>query len=414
MKNMFKSYKGLPREIYILFIGKIVNSLGAFVHPLMSLILTQKLGMTAGEAGGFVTILAVCQVPCIIIGGKLTDTIGRKKVITIFQLLGAAMLILCGIMPLSVNTAKVMILSSCFYSLSSPAYDALNADLTNESNRKSAYSLLYMGVNIGFSVGPILGGFLYKDYLPLVFIGDAITTLIALLLIVLYIKEQNKSFEKTSMVVENDEYEQEKNMSTFSVLIERPILVLFPLMMLLYQFAYSQWGFALPLQLGGLFNENGAKLYGFLGGFNGLIVIIFTPLLTYKTRKYKTLNVMSLGGMLYGLSFIIYAISNYKILFFIATLALTIGEVLTAINGQAFIANNTPASHRGRVSSIVPMISGAGYALGPMIMGKIIDSNGMFISWMIITCVCFIGAIGMLLIKNIKNVNDVYANESNI
>lgn len=60
------------------------------------------------------------------------------------------------------------------------------------------------------------------------------------------------------------------------------------------------------------------------------------------------------------------------------------------------------------------MISGAGNALGPMIMGRIIDLNGMFISLMIITCVCFIGAIGMLLIKRIKNVNDVYVDESNI
>ena len=127
-----------------MFIGKIVNCLGAFVQPLMSLILTQKLAMSAGEAGEFVTLMALCQVPCIIIGGKLTDTIGRKKVITIFQSFGIIMLIICGIIPLSITTAQFMILSSCFYSMSMPAYDALNADLTNESNRKNSYSLLYM------------------------------------------------------------------------------------------------------------------------------------------------------------------------------------------------------------------------------------------------------------------------------
>lgn len=405
MKNLLSSYKGLPKEIYILFIGKIVNSLGSFVHPLMSLILTQKLGMTAGEAGQFVTMLAVCQVPCIILGGKLTDSIGRKKVITIFQLLGAIMLIICGIIPISVTTAKFMILSSCLYSLSTPAYDALNADLTNESNRKNSYSLLYMGVNIGFSIGPILGGFLYKDYLPLLFIGDAFTTLSALLLLVFYIKEpirKNENIKKNK-----DDNIEELKVSTLKVIINRPILILFPLMMFLYQFAYSQWGFALPLKLGDLFNEHGAKLYGFLGGFNGLIVILFTPILTYKTKNYKTLNIMSIGGILYGLSFLIYALSNYKVLFFIATLILTIGEILIAINSQAFIANNTPSSHRGRISSVVPMISGAGYALGPMVMGSIIDEKGMFISWMIITFICFIGATGMFLIKNLKNVNDV-------
>ena len=401
MKNLLSTYKGLPREIYILFLGKIVNALGAFVQPLMSLILTQKLGMSAGEAGEFVTFMAVCQVPCIIIGGKLTDTIGRKKVITIFQIFGILMLIICGIIPLSITTAKFMILSSCFYSISMPAYDALNADLTNESNRKSSYSLLYMGVNIGFSIGPIIGGFLYKDYLPLIFIGDAVTTVVALLLIILYIKEPNKQNE-----VVLDCEEEDLQRSTLSVILKRPILFLFPLMMLLFQFAYSQWVFTLPIQLGELFNDNGARLYGFLGGFNGLIVITFTPILTYFTKKYRTLNIMSAGGMLYGLSFIIYAFADYKVLFFAATLALTIGEVLIATNAQAFIANNTPPSHRGRISSIFPMISGAGYAIGPMVMGDVIDACGIFVAWMIITAICVAGAVGMLLIKNLKNVND--------
>lgn len=329
MNNLLSTYKGLPREIYILFLGKIVNAMGAFVQPLMSLILTQKLGMSAGEAGELVTFMAVCQVPCIIMGGKLTDTIGRKKVITIFQTMGIIMLIICGIIPLSITTAKFMILSSCFYSISMPAYDALNADLTNESNRKSSYSLLYMGVNIGFSIGSMIGGFLYNNYLPLIFIGDAATTVIALLLIIFYIKEPNKQEE-----VVLDFEEEDLQRSTLSVILKRPILFLFPLMMLLFQFAYSQWVFTLPIQLGELFNEGGARLYGFLGGFNGIIVITFTPILTYFTKKYRTLNIMSAGGMLYGLSFIIYAFAYYKISFFVATLALTIGEVLIVTNAQ--------------------------------------------------------------------------------
>lgn len=91
---------------------------------------------------------------------------------------------------------------------------------------------------------------------------------------------------------------------------------------------------------------------------------------------------------------------------FVATLALTIGEVLIVTNAQAFIANNTPSSHRGRISSIFPMISGAGYAIGPMIMGDVIDACGIFVAWMIITAICASGAVGMILLKNLKNVND--------
>ncbi len=406
MKNLLSPYKGLPREIYILFIGKIVNSIGAFVHPLMSLILTQKIGMSASQAGQFVTILAICQVPCMILGGKLSDIIGRRKVIIIFQVLGASMLVICGLIPTTILTAIIMILSSCFYSISSPSYDALNADLTNEGNRKEAYSLLYMGMNIGFAIGPILGGFLYKNYLPLIFIGDALTTTIALVLFIAYVKPSKENV--STEVVNEKEYKIDKyaSISTAKVLFQIPILILFPIMMLLEQFAYSQWGFSLPLQMVELFGDNSAKLYGFLGAFNAIIVITFTPLLTHKTRKYNSLNVMSLGGVLYGLCFLVISFSKAMPLFFIAVFLLTLGEILLAINSSAFIANNTPPSHRGRISSIMPIISGAGYALGPMIMGNIIDSNSIFMAWMVVTGVSFIGAGGLILLKKVK-INEI-------
>lgn len=412
MNKLLSTYKGLPREIYILFIGKIVNALGAFVQPLMSFILTQKLSMSAGEAGWFVTMIAICQVPCIILGGKLTDTIGRKKVIITFQLLGAAMLLICGIIPLSNKTAQIMILSSCFYSLSMPAYDALNADLTDESNRKVAYSLLYMGNNMGFAIGSVLGGFLYKNLLWLVFIGDAVTTLAALTLLILYVKEPNRKtdIKQVEEVSIDDDNMEDKNKSTFSILIKSPILIFFPAMMFSYQFAFSQWLFTLPIYLGEMFGKNGAEIFGFMGGFNGLLVILFTPILTYKTRKYKTLNIMSCAGILYGFSFIMCAIAKYELLFFVATFTLTVGEVLTVINAQPFIANNTPVSHRGRISAIVPMIAGAGHAIGPSIMGNVIDKKGMFVAWIVITSICFAGALGMNLIKKLKNVKDVHEN----
>lgn len=111
---------------------------------------------------------------------------------------------------------------------------------------------------------------------------------------------------------------------------------------------------------------------------------------------------MSLGGVLYGLCFLVIGFSKAMPLFFIAVFLLTLGEILLVINSSAFIANNTPPSNRERISSIIPIISGAGYALGPMIMGNIIDLNGIFMAWMVVTGVSFIGAGGLILLKKVK------------
>ncbi len=395
MKNILNTYKGLPKEIYILFIGKIVNSIGAFVHPLMTLILTQKIGMSNTEAGTMVTLLALCQVPCLILGGKLADTIGRRKVIIIFQLLGASVLFSCGFIEPSMTMAYLLILSSSFYSLSMPAYDALNADLTNSKNRKTAYSLLYMGVNIGFAIGPVIGGFLYKKYLPVIFIGDAITTLISLSLFVLFIKETKG--KDVDIEDEKNDLEAEEKGSAIKVLLQRPILLFFSIILLTYHFGYSQIGFALPLQLKELFGDNGAKLYGLVGGFNGLVVI--TPLLTTFTKKLNAIKIMALGGLFYAVAFGLFGIVNKASLFYVVMFLMTVGEVLVAINQGAFVASKTPASHRGRISSILPLISGAGYAFGPIIMGTFIDLYGMLSGWMLIFSVVGVGAIGMYLLE---------------
>lgn len=40
-------YKNLGREIYILFFGRIVTSMGALIWPLMTLILKNKMGYDA-------------------------------------------------------------------------------------------------------------------------------------------------------------------------------------------------------------------------------------------------------------------------------------------------------------------------------------------------------------------------------
>lgn len=401
IKKYLNPYRGLSKEIYILFFSRIINCIGGFVHPLMSLILTNKIGLTASDAGKFVTVLAICQVPCMLLGGKLADSFGRKKTIVIFQLVGALVLMVCGFIPVSILTAVLLIISSCLYSLSYPAFDALNADITTSKNRQAAYSLLYMGVNIGFSIGPILGGLLYANFLPLVFIGDAITTLIALFLVVVFIKEskdKNVEEQKKENILEAD-----VEGSTLKVLLQRPIIIIFSCIILLYQFSYSQWGFALPIHLADIFgSQNGAKYFGLLGACNGLVVIFFTPIAVTATKKINNVKVMAIGGVLYAVAFAIFGVTKIMPIFFIAVFIMTVGEVLISINEGVFIANNTPASHRGRISSLIPLISGAGYAFGPSIIGGVIDAQGMYTAWMVTSLVVAVGAIAMFSLNRLR------------
>ncbi|MGL5150134.1 MAG: MFS transporter [Clostridium sp.] len=396
MRNLLSTYRGLPKEIYVIFIGKTVTCIGAFIHPLLSLILTQKIGLSTSDAGKFITLIAILQAPCIILGGKLSDIWGRKKVIFTFQGLSIFLYIICGLLEPSITQAYFIIAASCCSSAATPAYDALNGDLTNSKNRKASYSLIYMGVNLGFSIGPVLGGLFYNDYLWLIFIGDALTTLASLLLIMFFVNEPKRI--KGDTVINESTLEKEESGSIFKVLFSRPVLILYALVMLTFQFGYSQWGFALPIQMGELFGSNGASYYGILGGLNGLLVVVLTPLITNITKKKNMVRVMACGGFLYALTFTVLSFSKILPMFFLSLIILTMGEVCISINSSAFLANNTPSSHRGRMNSLIPLIYGCGYAFGPTIMGYFLNNFSISIAWIVVSLIVFIGSIFMYFI----------------
>ena len=401
-ENLLSTYKGLPREIYILFLSRVINSIGTFVYPLLALILTQKIGLTKGQAGIFISVLAVSQVPSMLLGGKLVDTLGRKKIVFIFQGLGALSFMLCGFVKPTMLMAYIIVIASNFYAISSPAIDAVVADITTPENRKSSFSLLYMGHNLGFAIGPILGGLLYKNFLSVVFIGDAVTTILSIILFVVFIKETMKKKTDSEVEVVCDslnELEKHEEGSVFHVLLSRPILLYFAFIMFIYQFAYSQWGFTLPIQMGEVFKDNGSVYYGYVAGFNGVVVILFTPLVTALIHKISSMKAIALGGVLYAVAFGLLGFANWLPVFFISIFIMTIGEIMISINSGTFIANHTPASHRGRINSILPIIIGAGYTLGPAVMGNAMGYLGYLLTWSIVAAAVFVGAVFMRLLE---------------
>lgn len=393
-------YRGLPKEIYILFVTRIINSMGAFVFPLLSLILTQRIGFTKVQAGTFVTFLAISQVPGMLIGGKLVDSFGRKKIIIIFQVLGALCYIICGLLRPSMLMAIVIVLAFGVYSMAGPAIDAVAADLTKPSNRKGAYSLLYMGHNLGFAVAPVVGGLLYKNHLPILFIGDGGTTLLSLVLFTIFVKETIQG--KSEMDDNSNKLEAHEEGSVFSVLMKRPIVLYFALIMFIYQFVYAQWGFTLPLQMGDVFGSDGARLYGLVAGMNGIIVILCTPIVTLIINKVKSMRAIAFGGLLYAIAFGMLGFVTHLSFYFLFIFILTIGEIVITVNSNTFVANHTPASHRGRINSIVPIITGSGFAIGPMVMGSVMESYGHRTTWCIVSAFVLFGAICMILLEGVE------------
>ena len=77
--KIFSQYKGLGRENFILFVGKIVTNLGAMIWPMMTLILNRKLGLDATQTALFFIITGFMFLPANIWVDSLQTDSAKKR-----------------------------------------------------------------------------------------------------------------------------------------------------------------------------------------------------------------------------------------------------------------------------------------------------------------------------------------------
>lgn len=372
--------------------------MGSFILPLWTLILTQKLGMSKSQAGDYFALLTASQGACLLLGGKLADVFGRKPILIFCQTFGALSYILCSLTSPGAGMIAYIVVASDLYTAASPAYDAIVADITAPENRKASFSLLYLGVNVGMTFSPLLGGLLFQNHLPLLFLLDGTTTLASCLIIAFFVHDADAGKRKEA----EEGKEELRGKSVFRVLRGIPVLSVFILLCFLYNFCYAQWGFLLPLQFGHLYGESGARLYSLTAALNALVVITCTPPLTRLTSRRKPLLIIFTGGILYSLAFLAFSLTGSLAGFLAANVVFTFGEIVTTINLGAFVANHSPRDCRGRISSVYTFVTGAGSAFGPLVMGRMNFGASYALPWRFTAVLNLTGAFGMLLLNRME------------
>jgi MFS family permease len=234
---------------------------------------------------------------------------------------------------------------------------------------------------------------LLENHLGLFFAIDAITGLVATGMIAFFIKETigqvEEDFDETRAA------EKKESGSIFKVLIKRPTLLIFALLLFGYNFVYAQWGFLMPTHIMSIMATGFGEFYGKLAGMNGLVVILFTPLITSVMGRMSHLGRIIVGGVLYTIGFGILGFFDMKIIFAVSILIFTLGEIMITISIMPYVADHTPASHRGRMSAIVPTIMGVGHAIGPLVMGKFVDNYSISAAWRFVGLVMLVSTFAM-------------------
>ncbi|MFV0550598.1 MAG: MFS transporter [Anaerorhabdus sp.] len=387
---MFSHYKGLRREMYVLFFGRIVTNMGALIWPMLTLILTNKLGYSAGQVATIMLVMTFVQIPFTLLGGKLADHFNKRNIIIFCDLITVTCYFIMGFIEVSFVFVVLFFTAGLFASIEWPCYDALVADLSTSADREKAYSLNYLGANIGLVLAPTIGGFLFENYLNIAFIVNAISTLSSTILIYIFIKDIKKINEEVTV----GSYEESATHdSIFKVLKERKMIIVYLLYAALSGLVYSQFNFLMPLNLERLYGAKGAIIFGLITSVNACIVIIGTPLITKYFPKVRDVSKIVIGEILIvtGLAMYIF-IQGMIPLYFVSIIIFTLGEIFNTLGKSPYLTRRIPASHRGRIGSLSMLFASVFQAFMQKGVGFLADTYPMPIVW------CFVTIAGILCI----------------
>ena len=398
-----------PREIYALFVVRLVVSAGSFVNPFLAMMLTMKLGYSQAAAGAFMSAVSVVSAAGLLAGGKLGDSLGRRPVLGGLQALTAASFAVCAVLGFVPAAPFVIAFALGALSGTWPVMNAVVADCAPPERRKEAFALLYWGNNIGFSIGPLAAGFLFSKAPRLLFVGNAAALTIAAAVVFLFVRETNpllsaphgapdagKAAAGDAGRTSAGDRAGKSAGGTLRILAADPVLLVFAALAALTAFVYNQHTFALPLFLKDLFGpEAGPKAFGAAMAVNGLTVVVCTALVTAASHRWPALLAAAAGSVFYLLGFGAYALAAGLIPVLACTFAWTIGEILGATNNNVFIAERSPASHRGRINSAISFCYILGNALAPLVSGPAMEALGSRAIWGPIGFLAGVGALGL-------------------
>ena len=391
---MFSQYKGLRKELYILFIGRIMTNMGAMIWPMFTLILNRKLGLSATVIAACMVIFSLVNLPVSLIGGKLADKLNKKNIIVVCDLVSIASFIYCAIVPVTITSIAIFAIASLFQTIEWPSYDALVADFSTSKDRERAYSLSYLGTNLGLVLSPTLAGFLFENHLNLAFLINGISIALSTILIFFRIRDVRR--ETDDSPASGYEADLDSKVSALSYIGHSRVVLLFIIAAALSNGVYSMYSYLMPLDMGITYAERGSVLFGSMSSTNCIVVVTCTALITRLFRKIRESGKMLIGEGLILAGYLLFLLFiRQPIMCFVAITVFTFGEIFNTLSSSPFLTRRIPASHRGRIIAVMNVVCGLSSSAIQLAVGWIYDKAGSPTAW---TTVIGIGIAEILIV----------------
>jgi DHA1 family tetracycline resistance protein-like MFS transporter len=369
----------------VLMLITVIDYVGiGFVYPIFSHMLFKKDGSflpaTASDMergfylGLLLSLLSLAQFFCGPLLGKLSDRIGRRKVLLVSLMIGTAgyLISLWGILQVSITLLLLSRLVIGASAGNAAVIQASIADISRPEEKSKSFGLYNMSLGIGLALGPFLGGVLsnpnlfHEKALTLPFWVGTLSCLTSLILVALFFPETRvaKPDEGPTSIMSGI-YDLKK-------IFQMKGIRILMLSIFFFVFGWSYYFEFISVYLINQFDfhaEHIGYFYGYSAAWYALStgVLIFPAIRRFRSEKVLFYSLALTGGYI----FLFLTINNSALLWLYLPILIYLVSLVFP-TATAMVSNWASPEKQGEALGIFQSVQSLGWCVAPMLSGSLI------------------------------------------
>lgn len=372
LKYYTDAYRGLSSESWMLAAVMLINRAGSMVLPFLGVYMTDFLGFKLEVAGLVLSCFGIGSVTGSWLGGWLTDKFGEFRIQSVSLLLSVPVFFMMPWFTSVIGLAAIMFVQSAISETFRPANSVAIAKYAKKGNLTRSFSLNRMAVNLGFSIGPALGGILSAISYDFLFYSNALAALLAGLTYILFFRKRNgreKIIKKLEKSKEISPYRDFKFLG-FAALCLIFSVCFFQLLNTLTIFYKIEAGLS-------------QQQIGFVLGYSGFFIVLTEMILVQIAENSLKVKVILLIGSLFsGLAFAMLGFWQSLPMLFLSITILSIGEIWAFPFMSSVTALRSGENNQGAYMGLLGIGFSLSFIITPYLGTHIAQEYGFKTLWL--------------------------------
>ncbi|MEM7584550.1 MAG: MFS transporter [Acidobacteriota bacterium] len=365
------AFRGLPRLVWQLSLGLLVNRAGTMVLPFLGLYLVQELEFSTRATSAVLFAFGLGSVVGSYLGGVLVGRFTSTQVqLASLVLAGLGFLGLSRLDSLPALVVGVFVVGAVADAYR-PACMTAIVEASPLEVQARCMGLMRLAANSGMAIGPALGGWLATIDYRLIFIGDGLTCLVAAAWLYRVLRKPSASTvappERSSSTA-GSLWRDGRFLSLLGVIFFAA-LVLFQI-----------FG-ALPLYLAVDYRLNEGQI-GLVFAFNALLIVVFEMVLIKLLERRNPGMVLAMGLFLMCFGFSLLPLGDSLMFAACTVVVWTLGEMLAFPFSNILVAKLAGPARTGRAMGMYTAMFAVASVVAPVAGLQTLDRYGGDVLWM--------------------------------